>query len=193
MAKTTRTPSTQIGPDVLRAATAILDAEGPDGFTVRALAERADVAPMAIYNHFNGINGVIEALWIQGFEALRDAVSTHTDEPAVDFMSAGLGYRSFALTNPGLYTIMFLHHFANFEPSVEAVHVAALAHLELVAQVERCQAVGLLPRAIAGDVAQVIWSACHGFVSLELIGINFATQRNEVYGILLETLRDGFC
>ncbi len=191
MAKTTRTPSTQIGPGVLRAAIEILDAEGPDGFTVRALAERAGVAPMAIYNHFNGINGVIDSLWIQGFETLHDAVGMRTEDPAADLISAGYGYRAFALDNPGLYTIMFLHRFPNFEPSVEMVHVAARAHQELVLQVERCQEVGLFPRAKASDAAQVIWSACHGFVSLELIGINFATSRDEVYSILIETLQDG--
>jgi AcrR family transcriptional regulator len=192
MTKTTRTPSTQIGPGVLRAAVDILDAEGPDGFMVRALAERAGVAPMAIYNHFGGINGVIEALWIQGFETLHDALRINTDDPVADLMSAGLGYRTFALANPGLYTIMFMHRFPNFEPSVEMVHVAARTYQELVAHVERCQEIGLYPRASAGDVAQVIWSACHGFVALELLGINFAAERNEAYGILLETLRDGF-
>lgn len=192
MAKTTRTPSTQIGPGVLRAAVEILDTEGPDGFTVRALAERAGVAPMAIYNHFDGINGVIEALWIQGFETLHDALRVDTNDPAADLMSAGLGYRTFALDNPGLYTIMFMHRFSNFKPSVEMVQVAARAYQELVLHVERGREIGLFPRASAGDVAQVIWSACHGFVSLELLGINFAAQRDEAYGILLETLRDGF-
>jgi AcrR family transcriptional regulator len=54
MMQKTRTPSLQIGPVVLRAALAILDEDGPDGFTVRAIAERAGVAPMAIYNHFEG-------------------------------------------------------------------------------------------------------------------------------------------
>jgi AcrR family transcriptional regulator len=192
MAKTTRTPSAQIGPGVLRGALDILDGEGPDGFTVRAIAERAGVAPMAIYNHFDGINGVIEALWIQGFETLHEAVNTHTHDPAADLMSAGHAYRAFALENPGLYTIMFLHRFPNFEPSIEMVHVAALAHQALVVHVERCQKIGLFPRVRASDAAQVIWSACHGFVSLELLGINFSTERDEVYGILLETLRDGF-
>jgi AcrR family transcriptional regulator len=192
MTKSTRTPSTQIGPGVLRAAVDILDAEGPDGFTVRAIAERAGVAPMAIYNHFKGLNGLLEALFAQGFEMVHEAVTIETDEPLADFMGAGLAYRAFALENPGLYTIMFLHRFRNFEPSIDALHAAARAHQALVAHVERCQEIGLFQGASPNDTAQVIWSACHGYVSLELIGINFSTRRDETYAIMLETLRDGF-
>ena len=66
----TRTPSLLIAPEVLSAAVSILDDEGLDGFTVRAIAKRANVAPMAIYNHFGGVNGVIEELWNS---RLRDA------------------------------------------------------------------------------------------------------------------------
>jgi AcrR family transcriptional regulator len=192
MTKSTRTPSTQIGPGVLRAAVDILDTEGPDGFTVRAIAERAGVAPMAIYNHFEGLNGVLEALFTQGFETLHEAVMVHSSDPVADFMQTGLAYRSFARENPGLYTIMFLHRFRNFEPSIEALHVAARAHQALVDHVERCQEIGLFAGAGANDAAQVIWSACHGYVSLELIGINFSTKRDETYALMLDTLRNGF-
>src|SRR5580692_8529132 len=115
MMQKTRTPSLQIGPEVLRSALAILDDEGPDGFTVRAIAEQAGVAPMAIYNHFDGVNGVIDALWTRGFELLGQAVTYRTDNVEDDFISAGLGYRRFALENRGLYTVMFLHQFRNYE------------------------------------------------------------------------------
>ena len=176
----------------MQAALEILDTEGPDGFTVRAIAERAGVAPMAIYNHFDGISGVIEALWTRGFETLHKAVSITTTDPVADLMSAGIAYRAFALENPGLYTVMFLHRFRAFEPSVEMIHVGARGYLALVELVERNKELGLIPGTTASDAAQVIWSACHGFVSLELIGISFSVDREATYRVLLETLRDGF-
>ena len=83
--------------------------------------------------------------------------------------------------------------FLNFEPSIDALHVAGRAHQALVTHVERCQAIGLFSGANANDAAQVIWSACHGYVSLELIDINFSAKRDETYVFMLkETLRDGF-
>jgi AcrR family transcriptional regulator len=191
MERTTRTPSSQIGPDVLRAAVAILDEEGPDGFTVRAISQRAGVAPMAIYNHFQGVKGVLEALWIDGFDTLRQSITFESASAEDDLVRAGRGYRTFALKNQGLYTVMFMHRFRNFEPSREASQVAAQAYETLVVNVERCQTLGLFDRWKARDAAQVIWSACHGYVSLELLGINFAADRDATFELLLETLQNG--
>jgi len=187
----TRTPSLQISPEVLRAAVSILDEEGPDGFTVRAIAKRADVAPMAIYNHFGGVNGVIEQLWTQGFHMLKEAFNRHSGDVEVDFINAGLAYRRFALENRGLYTIMFLHRFRNFEPSPASVQIAAQTYQALVTIVERCQVAGILTHSRPSDAAQVIWSGCHGYVSLELHGVNFAQNPDDTYVMLLETLRRG--
>jgi AcrR family transcriptional regulator len=192
MERPTRTPSSQIGPDVLRAALAILDGEGPDGFTVRAIAQRAGVAPMAIYNHFDGVNGVLEALWIEGFDTLREAITFESASAQDDLIKAGRGYRRFALENQGLYIVMFMHRFRNFEPSLEASQVAAQTYETLVVNVERCQSLGLFERSEARDAAQVIWSACHGYVSLELLGINFAADRDATFELLLATLQNGF-
>jgi AcrR family transcriptional regulator len=191
MERTTRTPSNQIGPDVLRAALAILDEQGPDGFTVRAIAQRASVAPMAIYNHFDGVNGVLEALWVEGFDTLRRAITFTSASAHEDLVKAGRGYRQFALENHGLYTVMFMHRFRNFEPSLEASQIAAQTYETLVVNVGRCQDLGLFDRSSARDAAQVIWSACHGYVSLELLGINFAADRDATFELLLATLQNG--
>ncbi len=188
----TRTPSKLIAAEVRRAALAILDDEGPDGFTVRAIAKRAQVAPMAIYNHFNGVNGVLESLWVEGFEALREAITFHSGDALFDLVNAGRGYRAFALGNRGLYTVMFMHRFRNFCPTVEAEHVAAQTYQTLVINVERCQQLGYFSKTRASDGAQVVWSACHGYVALELLDINFASNRDETFERLLAALRDGF-
>ncbi|HVB50561.1 MAG TPA: TetR/AcrR family transcriptional regulator [Acidimicrobiales bacterium] len=190
--RSSRTPSERIGPEVLSAALEILDDEGPDGFTVRAIALRANVAPMAIYNHFDGLNGVLEALWIEGFEVFNEALTFHTNDATDDLHNAALGYRKFALEHPGLYTVMFLGRFRNFLPSSAAIHVAYQSFQTLVSNVERCQKTGWFKDEPALDAAQVIWSACHGYVSLELLGVNFAANPDETFQLLLSTLRDGF-
>ncbi len=192
MVKPARTPSNSIAPEVLRAALEILDDEGPDGFTVRAIAQEAGVAPMAIYNHFDGLNGVVEALWNEGFDLLRRAITFDTGAPGDDLTSAALGYRGFALSNRGLYTLMFMHRFRNFQPSPAAARMAAQAFGEIVLIVERAQGAGIFAGARARDAAQVVWAACHGYVALELLGINFAADPDETYALLLATLRDGF-
>jgi hypothetical protein len=86
---------------------------------------------------------------------------------------------------------MFLHRFRNFEPSPVSAEIAAQTFQALVTLVERCQGAGILTLSRASDAAQVIWSACHGYVSLELHSINFARSPDDTYVMLLETLRRG--
>jgi len=192
VARAPRTPSAQVGPDVLDAAVTILDLEGPDGFTVRALAERAGVAPMAIYNHFDGMNGLLEALWVKGFTQLRSALSVTTDDPLADVVAVGHHYRTFALENRGLYTVMFMHRFRGFVPTIPAAQLAAQTFQTVVTLVERCQRVGGFVDVRAHDAAQVIWSATHGYVALELLGINFTNDRDATFTRMLHALRDGY-
>lgn len=187
-----RTPSQQVARAVLDAALAILDESGHDGFTVRALAQRAGVAPMAIYNHFDGVNGVIEALWIEGFEQFRQALDFRSDDPAQDLFDVACVYREFALAHPGLYAVMFRHLFRHFQPSPEAAHAAALTFQMLVETVEHCQGQGLFPDQPAADAAQALWSACHGYVALELLDMNFSTDRDRTFHLLLTILHEGF-
>jgi AcrR family transcriptional regulator len=186
-----RTPSGEIESDVIEAGLDILDESGPEGFTVRAIAARAGVAPMAIYNHFDGKNGVIETIWSDGFEQLRLSLGVAGADPHEDLLAAGLAYRSFALEHRAHYTVMFMHRFVGFEPSPAASQVAAQAFQELVNHVERCQGVGLFAGYGATSVAQMLWSACHGYVSLEILNINFATDPDATFESLLRALQSG--
>ena len=62
---------------LLASAAEILETEGPDGLSVRRIAAAAHVAPMGVYNHFDSKYGIVEALFIQGFERLGEAMATH--------------------------------------------------------------------------------------------------------------------
>ncbi len=86
-------------------------------------------------------------------------------------MSAGLGYRRFALENRGLYTIMFLHRFRNFEPSPER-STRRGADFQTPRRHRRALSggPGLFVQVRASDAAQVIWSACHGYVVARTLG-----------------------
>jgi AcrR family transcriptional regulator len=184
-----RTPSLRIGPAVLGAALHILDEEGPDGLTVRAIAKKAKVAPMTIYNHFHGKNGLLEIIWTEGFSTLQEALTIENNDPPRDLFASALAYRTFALEHQAHYTVMFIHHFEGFQPSVDAIQLANQTFRVLVEHVQRCQSVGLFEGYSATNTAQMIWSACHGYVSLEMTSVNFSsdfegTFRSLVTGLL---------
>ena len=73
----TRTPSAGMEGALLSSAADILETEGPDGLSVRRIAAAAGVAPMGVYNHFESKFGIVEALFIQGFERLGAAMAGH--------------------------------------------------------------------------------------------------------------------
>jgi AcrR family transcriptional regulator len=158
---------------ILAAAANLLETEGPDALSVRRIAAAANVAPMGVYNHFESKNGIIDALFVQGFERLGEALTTVADihDPYEALLEAGRRYRALALTHPKVYQLMFLRAVAGYEPSDAALEVAVKAFDSFVAAVVRAMAAGVLIDAPPTETARLIWSAIHGWVSLELMGI----------------------
>jgi AcrR family transcriptional regulator len=179
----TRTPSADMEAALLNSATEILETEGPDGLSVRRIAAAAGVAPMGVYNHFESKFGIIEALWVQGFERLRDAMDSIGDilDPYEALRECGRRYRALALANPMVYQIMFLRPVPGFEPSEQVIDVAAQAFGALVTAVERAMAAGVIAEGVPADTAHIIWSNVHGWVSLELMGMGTLEEQDAVY------------
>lgn len=171
----TRTPSAGMERALLDAAAALLEEEGPEALSVRRIAAAAGVAPMGVYNHFTAKAGIVEALFVEGFERLAQAMVTldAIDEPLAALMEGGRRYRALALEHPKVYELMFLRPVPGFEPSDEALETAARAFDGLATVVRRAMAAGLIGEGEVAATAQVIWAGIHGWVSLELAGIGF--------------------
>src|SRR5277367_5713740 len=95
----TRTPSVDMEAALLAAATEILETDGPDALSVRRIAATAGVAPMGVYNHFESKFGIVEALFIQGFERLgaEMAAMAQIEDPSEALREGTRRYRSLAL------------------------------------------------------------------------------------------------
>ena len=189
-----RTASDQLEGRILEAALQLLSEHGVEALTVRGIATRANVAPMGIYNHFEGKLGVYEALWVEGFDRLTTAMdaSGETNDPRVDLVNCGRNYRRFALAHPAHYRLMFMEDVRGFEPTPEAALASGRAVQSLVARVERAQRANLLPLDRPTDLAQSIWATVHGYVSLELLRVNFGFDSDATYDALLEAVIVGF-
>lgn len=187
-----RTPSRDVESALVDAAEAVLEREGPTAVTVRAVAIEAGVAPMGVYNRFGSKEGLIDALLIRSFNGLQQAVASHGEtDPIVRLRQSGVRYREFALANRERYGVMFGGTLGNGEPSEELRTCAGGAFGELVAHVSTGMAAGRLLPGEAVDVAQQIWSAVHGAVTLEMSGRVFAADAEANYLALLELLIRG--
>ena len=189
----TRTPSAGMEAALLASAADILETEGPDRLSVRRIAAAANVAPMGVYNHFDSKFGIIDALFIQGFERLREALATITDieDPYEALREGGRRYRALALAHPMVYQVMFLRAVPGYVPSEHALVVAARAFDSLVAAVERAMAAGVLADASATETAQLIWANIHGWISLELLGVGFVEDQDAGYDRICTSLLRG--
>lgn len=161
---------------ILTEAARMLEDEGPDGLTTRRIAQRAGASTQLIYTLFGGKNGLVDALYREGFRALIDTLAgvPVTEEPVQDLVALGLAYRESALLRPAFYGLMFGHSVVGYDPPEESRRMAAEAFGVLVA------ASGRLLAATSGhdedddeahEVALHLWAMVHGMVSLELAGL----------------------
>jgi hypothetical protein len=72
-----------------------------------------------------------------------------------------------------------------------AVATAGEAHLALVALVVRARDAGKITIVEPTDAAQAYWAVVHGYVSLELLDINFASDADETFESLIAALIRG--
>jgi AcrR family transcriptional regulator len=178
---------------LIEAAADILETEGPDALSVRRIAAAAQVAPMGVYNHFESKNGIIEALFIEGFDRLRQALAGIVDieDPYEALREGGRRYRALALAHPMVYRLMFLQAVSGYEPSAHALEVAVSAFGALVAGVQRAMAAGVIADASPTETAQLLWASHHGWVSLELMGIGFVEDQDAAFERLCGSLLAG--
>lgn len=182
----TRPPSLPRAPDggtvsLLDAARATLVEDGLHGLSLRRVAERAGCTTMAVYTRFGGKQGLVEALYDEGFERLRQAqAGVPTDlvgpERVVALCHA---YRAAAQDFPQHYALMLGRTSGSFQPS-PASRQRSLGTLEvLVDAVE-----GTLPRMRsaalrrerATELAHRLLAFCHGWVSLGQAGFPFGAE-----------------
>jgi AcrR family transcriptional regulator len=187
-----RTPSRDVEQALVDAAERVLVREGPEAVTVRAVAVEAGVAPMGIYNRFGGKDGLVDALLIRGFQALRAAIEPKGEsDPSERLMNAGLRYRKFALGHSAHYLAMFDNAIHQEVQSPDVGPFASASFDELVGHVRYGMVGGALLDGDAHEVAQQIWSAVHGAVQLEIKGMIKVPDPEGSYLALLETLYRG--
>ena len=180
---------------LLTAASRLLAEEGPEALTVRRIAAAAGVSTMGVYSRFGNKDGVVDALFREGFEGLHAAISAApaVADPLTDLRGTCVAYRAFARSHATHYRIMFEGAVPGFEPSEESRSVAKTAFEALVERVDRCLEAGILGGATAEQIAASLWAATHGLVSLELFGTTpDVLAGDDPYGRTMSALVRGF-
>jgi AcrR family transcriptional regulator len=142
--------------DIVAAARDLLEADGEDALTMRAIADRLGIRAPSLYKHITDKAELEVALVAQGLaeqaELFEAALATAPDPVA----AIAADYRSWAARHPHLYRLM---------------HDRPLPRERLPEGLEM-RAIAPVVTAVGGDRtrARAVWAFAHGMVSLELAG-----------------------
>ena len=175
---TTRTPgrprtseTRDLRENLLRTSRELLDEGGPAALSMREVARRAGCTHQAPYHYFTNREAILAALVEAGFDELANRLREARDKTGTEDLRAvveasGNAYVEFALTNPGVFRVMFRRDMcdpARF-PEVLAAGERARDELRRFAQI------------IAGERATpeqetALWAGVHGLAVLLLDGL----------------------
>jgi AcrR family transcriptional regulator len=142
-------------------------AHGPDGVTIRELADALEVSSMTPYRYFKDKDTILAAVRTRAFNRFAAAMESAADGTKKE---SGIAYLDFALANPSAYRLMFDVSQPTYAEYPELVEAMSRARLTMGDGLRELAADG----RFKGDVelaAYVFWSAVHGAVMLELAGL----------------------
>lgn len=157
--------------DLLRISRELLDEGGPDALSMREVARRAGCTHQAPYHYFANREAILAALIEAGFHELANRLCeahdlVKTEDLRTVAEASGNAYVEFALTNPGVFRIMFRRDMcdpARF-PGIQ------------VASRRTYDELGRLARIRFGEHAireheTALWASVHGLAVLLLDGL----------------------
>jgi AcrR family transcriptional regulator len=136
--------------EILDVAAAVLEEEGPDALTMRALANRMGIRAPSLYKHVRDKDDIVAGVQER---ALID-MGRHLAAAGRGLSALAVAYRSWALAHPRLYEVATRRPLARdrIAPGVESAAAAPIF------------------AAAGGDehLARALWALAHGLVDLEL-------------------------
>lgn len=159
--------------NILDAASALFLEGGTAALSVRAIAARAGVSTIGIYSHFDGKQGILDALYIEGFLRVDAAMSVLDSAltPREAIALAANNYLDIAASYPAHYSLVFGETDSSYTPSDEAKLAGVSAFAKLTALAGSI----LTENAQEADkqmCAIQVWSLMHGAVSLQRLDVS---------------------
>lgn len=156
---------------LLGAARQIFIANGLQGLTVRSVAERAGCTTMQVYSRFRGKDGLLQALFDEGFDTLTKAQRgvPRSLPPVERVRQLCREYLRIAAEFPHHYSLMLGKHSGEFSPPMESQQKALATLDHLVEAVGSALPASANKPEHAREVAQQILAFCHGWAMLSTI------------------------
>ena len=157
---------------LVAAALGILETEGLQAMSLRAVARAVGVSQTAPYRHFADRRALVGAVAAEGFRRLERAMQEAMagEGGRQGFKGVARAYVDFGKANPALYRIMFGPEVAVTDDLPELA-TSSRSTLGFVRDaIEQLQKMGLVRANDPWLLATVCWASLHGVVSLMLDG-----------------------
>jgi AcrR family transcriptional regulator len=153
---------------ILAAASALFLEGGSSALSVRAISKRAGLSTIGIYSHFNGKQGILDELYIEGYELVAAVMNRDKDfsTPRETILEAVKGYLYIADKYEAHYRLIFGESDPSYVPSPEAIDASKKAFARLIEGVSILLPVDA-PFKEKQKTALEVWALVHGFVSLK--------------------------
>lgn len=160
---------------MLDAARDIFVTQGYEAVTMRRIAEKIDYSPTAIYSYFKDKDALLRAVSDADLAELSwQLQQIECPDPVEHLRLVAHAYVKFGMENPSQYRLLFMNVVEPRLPAEEATernYDAELAGysilLNAVTDMVRGAGIDLQGRDPA-MIAQILWSAVHGLVSLQV-------------------------
>ena len=159
---------------ILDAAREMFVERGYEATTMRAIAEKIEYTPTAIYHHFRNKEALLSELCALDFRALGAAFQKlgRIEDPVERLRRAGQAYVEFGLQHPMQYQLMFMTRkptevltgLRSTDPSENAYAFLQQTCADAIAA-GRIRPEYQDPE----ELALMAWSALHGFLSLRIV------------------------
>lgn len=178
---------------VVAAAAELANADGAQALTLARLASKLGVKTPSLYNHVDGMPGLLAELELLNAERLGDRLGQAVmGRSGIDALHAiAAAYRDYTRSNPGLYALG-LRSAAGDDPG-RPIHAALQTAQEraVIAVLRVVESLGLSGEA-ALHAVRGLRSLVHGFTSLELAGgFGLPLDLDESYRQMIEAFGRG--
>jgi AcrR family transcriptional regulator len=158
---------------LLKAAERVLERDGLQGLTLRAVAREAGVSHAAPTHHFGDLTGLLSELAAIGFRQFNEAMvvaGAAGSSPMEKGLARAKAYVGYAQAHPGMYGLMFRTE--RLDMSRPSLHEAATASFAgLAGAIGASRHEQIHEEALSLDQGAAIaraWSLVHGFTMLLL-------------------------
>jgi len=167
---------------IFQAARTLFDKEGLAGLSMRRLAEKVGITPMAIYKHFPDKAALLDALMLDGFVSWEARVRAIRKKDPLAWLKAMMDEAlDFALSEPHRYEAAFLlpAPMARRYPTDFAAGRSPAVNLAYE-RIEQARAAGQLNGATAFDLGLSFSALSQGLISMYRAGrfVNETEFRN---------------